>query len=43
MRALSALAISTPALDLKPEYGGVFVLDPEGHHMDAVRHGPGRA
>ena len=36
-------AFYTQALALKPEDWGAFVLDPDGHHLDAVRHWPGRA
>jgi hypothetical protein len=36
-------AFCTQALALKPEDWGAFVLDPDGHHLDAVRHWPGRA
>jgi hypothetical protein len=31
------------ALIRKPEDWGAFVLDSDGHNMETVRHGPGRA
>ncbi len=43
MRALLALAISTQALAPKPEDWCAFVPDPNGHNMEAVCLGPGRA
>ncbi len=36
-------AFCTQAIAPKPEDWGAFVLDPDGHNMEAVCHGPGRA
>jgi hypothetical protein len=43
MRAFLALAISTQALAPKPAYWSAYELDPDGHNMEALCHGPGRA
>jgi hypothetical protein len=36
-------AFYSQALALKPEDWGAFVLAPDGHNMEALHHGPGRA
>jgi hypothetical protein len=36
-------AFYSQALAPKSEDGGAFVLAPDGHNMEALHHGPGRA